>query len=839
MRGLGALAAFALLAVCAVHAAEQPAHCDQRALRELTDALRANGAEATRASLEQVRDEARRDGRQGAEACALIGLAVIQGIEGDAQTARRMLDDAGTLLAPFGHRLQAQAAFVIATARMRGSATGDHLAGDWFALAAVGFRQASLPRMAAKALQGQAMQQPPGPERRSLLDEALAAARAGRDPAQALALQTLIGEAQRQQGDLRGAIQTLEAAAAGLAELGRPAEAARAWSLLAVSYVAHGEPEQALGAMAKARGVTPDDLNSAAGGHIGLTLAFAASGDCARALRTGDAFRERTPVSSLAPRHHIRMAALAYGYLVCGAYPAAASIAGEVAESFPDLAPAAAYWILSAARFQMGEHEAALAAADQSLERAGQAQVFERVEALHWRARSLDALGRTSSAADAIAEAVALDEQIRDRLVEMDAWRQAFGNRREAMGHDAVAMLWKAGRIEAASSAAESFRARALLETVQGRETQPPGRAWNDPASAADLMRFARENDSTLLSYWAHPEALYVWAVDASGAMHSARVPVSSPRLEALVRRARAQSYKPDREAWRELYRLLISPVASALPRQNGAAVAVIANGPLLQLPFAALLAPSGRYLAEDYALYAAPAGALALRLGEDAPRAPGPVLLVGAPSQPPHGPGGEALPPLPGAARELRRIARLAGPAAQSLLGDEARTAPVAAAAPGASQIYFATHAVVLAEHPLDSYLALSGRDKLTAADVEHLSLNADLVLLSACASGSGAVSSEGLLGFVRAFLFAGASSVIAPLWDIPDEPTAELVEQLYRAYSAGASKAAALRTAQLALLSRLRQGKIRVQTPAGEAILPEHPALWAGFVLTGAAGR
>ncbi|MEZ5394663.1 MAG: CHAT domain-containing protein [Bryobacterales bacterium] len=788
----------------------------------------------------EAREAARQGGQKAYEACALAGLAIVEGIGGDGDTAQRILGDALALVAPFGRRLEAQTAFLIATTRMRAApANGDHATSAWFKLAADGFRAVSLPRMAAKALHGQAMQQPPGPERRKLLEEALAAARAGGESGQALLLEALIGEAQRQEGDLRGAIETLQSAAEKLAKLNRPTEAARAWSLLAVSYVAHGEPEQALAAIEKARGAAAADLNSTAAGEIDLALAFAAGGDCANALRTGESFRKSTPLSNLAPRHRIRMALLAYAYLECGDYPTSADIAGEIAQSFPDTAPAATFWILSAARFQMGGYEAALEAANRSLERAGEAQVFERVEALHWRARSLDALGRTSEAADAIAEAVAHDEQIRDRLVELDGWRQAFGSRRESMGHDAVAMLWKAGRVEAASTAAESFRARALLETVQGRDPGHRGRAWNDPATAPELMRFAHESHSTLLSYWVHPEALYVWAIDAEGAMHSARVPVAASRMDALVRRARAQHYKPDREAWRELYRLLISPVASALPHESSAALAIIANGPLLQLPFAALLAPSGRYLAEDYALYTAPAGALALRSDDQAAHETGPVLLIGAPYQPPPDAEGRPLPSLPGADRELHRISRLAGDSAESLLGEQARVARVSAAAPTASQIYFATHAVVLADRPLDSYLALSGRDKLTASEVADLSLHADLVMLSACASGSGAVSPEGLLGFVRAFLYAGASSVIAPLWDIPDGPTAELVEELYRAYSGGASKAAALRSAQLTLLNRLRQGKVRVQTPAGEAILPEHPALWAGFVLTGAAGQ
>jgi CHAT domain-containing protein len=107
---------------------------------------------------------------------------------------------------------------------------------------------------------------------------------------------------------------------------------------------------------------------------------------------------------------------------------------------------------------------------------------------------------------------------------------------------------------------------------------------------------------------------------------------------------------------------------------------------------------------------------------------------------------------------------------------------------------------------------------------------------MLSACRSGSGRVSSDGLLGFTRAFLYAGAATVIAPLWDIPDEPTVRLAEEFYRQYKKGTAKSQALRAAQLKLLEDLRAGRVEVKTPAGSMTLPEHPGLWAGFVLQGA---
>ena len=122
-----------------------------------------------------------------------------------------------------------------------------------------------------------------------------------------------------------------------------------------------------------------------------------------------------------------------------------------------------------------------------------------------------------------------------------------------------------------------------------------------------------------------------------------------------------------------------------------------------------------------------------------------------------------------------------------------------------------------------------------LTSQEVYGLDLSADLVVLSACRSGAGAVPGEAMATFARAFLYAGTASVIASIWDVADEPTSQLVSSFYKEWFGGADKAAALRRAQLKLLDDLREGRVRVSTSLGTVPLPEHPVFWAGFVLFG----
>jgi CHAT domain-containing protein len=165
-----------------------------------------------------------------------------------------------------------------------------------------------------------------------------------------------------------------------------------------------------------------------------------------------------------------------------------------------------------------------------------------------------------------------------------------------------------------------------------------------------------------------------------------------------------------------------------------------------------------------------------------------------------------------------------------------------VRAQAPARSILHFAAHTVVRDDEPFASYLALgrssggeAGDGVLMAQDVYGLKLRAELVVLSACRSASGTIAGDGVATFARAFLYAGASSLVASVWDVADEPSNRLLPLFYRAWLGGATKAVALRQAQLRLLADLRGGRVRVRTAIGPVVVPEHPVFWAGFTLFG----
>jgi CHAT domain-containing protein len=161
------------------------------------------------------------------------------------------------------------------------------------------------------------------------------------------------------------------------------------------------------------------------------------------------------------------------------------------------------------------------------------------------------------------------------------------------------------------------------------------------------------------------------------------------------------------------------------------------------------------------------------------------------------------------------------------SLLEGEATRANLEALAGTAQVIHLATHSEFRPDTPLFSTLYLAD-GPLTAIDVFNLELSASLVTLSACQTGTNAVGGgDELVGFSRAFLYAGAASLLLSLWRVEDQATAQLMERFYQGLLDGLSKPAALRQAQLALM----QGN--------EGYRYRHPFFWAPFVLIGDRGR
>ncbi|MFX1495847.1 MAG: CHAT domain-containing protein, partial [Promethearchaeota archaeon] len=333
--------------------------------------------------------------------------------------------------------------------------------------------------------------------------------------------------------------------------------------------------------------------------------------------------------------------------------------------------------------------------------------------------------------------------------------------------------------------------------------------------------------DTLLLEYFIARHELVVFLVTAD-AVRARRLPTDLAsiqrltrllwlNLKAVPRSASDRASDLVANAWgllQQLYESLVAPLADALDPYSQ--LVIVPHGPLHYLPFHAL--HDGRsYLLERHAISYLP-GASLLRYCSEARPATSGLLALG------HSGDGR----LPHAVQEARAIAELLG--GQALLEAEAAPARLKQAAPGCRVLHLAAHGDFRPDNPLFSGLALAG-GWLTTLDIFNLRLDASLVILSACQTGRNVIGGgDELLGLMRAFLYAGAASLVLSLWAVDDRSTAQLMEAFYRKLAAGWSKGAALRHAQLQLAGHAGDDAV-----AGAYA---HPYFWAPFFLIGDAG-
>lgn len=99
---------------------------------------------------------------------------------------------------------------------------------------------------------------------------------------------------------------------------------------------------------------------------------------------------------------------------------------------------------------------------------------------------------------------------------------------------------------------------------------------------------------------------------------------------------------------------------------------------------------------------------------------------------------------------------------------------------------IHLATHGILDEIWGLGSAIALAPSTKdnglLTADEILTMNLNAELVVLSACNTGQGRITGDGVIGLSRSLISVGVPSVIVSLWTVPDAPTASLMQEFYQ---------------------------------------------------------
>jgi len=271
-----------------------------------------------------------------------------------------------------------------------------------------------------------------------------------------------------------------------------------------------------------------------------------------------------------------------------------------------------------------------------------------------------------------------------------------------------------------------------------------------------------------------------------------------------------------------KLYKLLIAPVEALLP-PDSQSLTIVPYGPLHTLPFHALY-DGTHFLIEKYQINYLPASTLLVQ--PDVPRAEPRISLTETKValKPPLIFGYSGHRHIQRALEEAEALAALLD--GRCYLEEEATISRLIEEAPGSPIIHLATHGHSRLDAPNFSSILLAD-GQFNAIDTFDLNLKGcQLVTLSGCETGL-AVSGGGdeQLGLGRAFLAAGADTLVMSLWPVEDDATGELMQIFYRYLLDGESKVQALRTAQCSLIQR-------------SASPYSHPYYWAAFRLVGETG-
>ncbi|HEY6804065.1 MAG TPA: CHAT domain-containing protein [Pyrinomonadaceae bacterium] len=385
-----------------------------------------------------------------------------------------------------------------------------------------------------------------------------------------------------------------------------------------------------------------------------------------------------------------------------------------------------------------------------------------------------------------------------------------------------------------------------------------------DPLSLQEIQNNLLDANTTLVEYSLGEDRSYVWVITAKD-LFSSPLPARK-EIEDSARQlyTSLSSNQESNTSTAALSKLLLEPLSGKLGHDR---LLIIADGALQYIPFQALNDPDSTadlLIKNHEIVYEPSASTLAVLLNEAKQRKPAPnsVAVLADPvfeSDDPRVTGaatqvnsdsaesnrvkqavrdlgisqdGVQIPRLYSSAREADAIMNYApwGTALKAVGFQANRTRILGPELANYRVVHFATHGLINNEHPELSGIVFSlfdqqGRSQdgfLRLHDIYNLRLPADLVVLSACSTGLGKdVRGEGLIGLTRGFMYAGASGVVASLWKVDDEATAELMKLFYEGlFKRGLSPAAALREAQLQM----------AQQKAWQS-----PYYWAGFVIQG----
>ena len=373
-------------------------------------------------------------------------------------------------------------------------------------------------------------------------------------------------------------------------------------------------------------------------------------------------------------------------------------------------------------------------------------------------------------------------------------------------------------------------------------------------ANVAEIQAML-DNQTALLEYVVVDSAVHIFSVDQQG-VDWIKSPITNQELtdrihalhSALSDYGSDSAYFDYAEQAHWFYNKLVAP---AIAGKNGITnLIIVPDGELGHLPFEAFLVEAApqqnfsyhevHYLVKDYNIsYNYSATLWKENREAPAPKNNGELLGVAADYEIELDTNmvamrmatdqwrREKLTQLPAARREVEALqAKYEGFFAYDTLASEKTVKTMASEY---AVLHFATHGILDNERPVLSSLAFTEDNDSTesnfwqAHEISKAQLNADLVVLSACETGYGKFErGNGVASLARAFMYAGAPSLIVSLWQVHDGSTSELMQFFYSNLDSGMKKDEALRKAKLQYLE------------SAQGIMA-HPAFWSPFITIG----
>jgi CHAT domain-containing protein len=410
-------------------------------------------------------------------------------------------------------------------------------------------------------------------------------------------------------------------------------------------------------------------------------------------------------------------------------------------------------------------------------------------------------------------------------------------------------------KIRDAESALEEAQVRTEME--QSRERM----VWSQPTTAKQLQERVSQDKEALLEFLLGENHSFAWLFTPKDTYFEV-LPGRKEIEKIVIEYLNALTVSPNsmfierdlsrlKEKGEQLFSFLFGRLAQQI--EPGQRLIIVPDGLLHYLPFEALIHDE-HYLLEGHQISYLPSASMLSLWQNLSDRSEGgekmELLAFGDPVfEPTSGAAGGKrsknspsspermraalgfyLAPLPRTRDEVQYIGSLFPSGKRHIyLGKEATEEAVKREALHSyRRLHFATHSLIDEKSPSRSSVVLTLDDDpeedgfLELSEISELDLDCDIVVLSSCQTARGQLlSGEGIIGLSRAFLHAGARSVVVSLWSVNDISTGQMMKSFYQQITSGASTAAALREAKLQML---QSGKVT-----------RHPYYWAPFVIIG----